>query len=391
VRLHLDRIANYDDFRRMARKRLPRVVFEFIDGGCGAENALDEAVAAFARVKFEPRFMVDVSEREVATTVLGEHVALPIGLAPAGMPAIAHSDAELGAARAAHAAGAIFCLSSVASRSIEQVAEVTTGPLWMQLFPWRNERDMGRLIERARDAGYRALVVTIDSPVGANRERDLRNGARLPPALRLDHVLNGLRKPRWVLDYYRRAKPGFANIVELAGSDDAGACGAYIGIQLLNAAAGWEFFDFVRSRWDGPVVAKGVLSQHDALAAVGRGADAVWVSSHGGRQLDSTLSPLEALPAIVEAVGDRIEVFLDGGVRRGEDAVKARALGARAVFVGRPWVMSLAAAGEPGVARMLELLRMDVDRTLGLIGVPRFDDVGPEVLVAGARSGAPVA
>lgn len=388
MRRDLSRLAGYDDFARIARRRVPRGVFDFIEGGAGAEAALDDAVAAFRRLPFEPRWLVDVSQRDTTTTVLGQTWSMPIGLAPAGMAGLAHPGAELAVARAAGRAGTAFCLSAVSTRSIEEVAAVASGPLWLQLFPWKSDRDLMRMLDRARDAGFSAVVLTVDSPLGANRERDVRNEARLPPRIRPRMALDAARRPAWVLGYFLRARLAFGNIVELAGSRDMRACGMYIGTQLIDTSATWERLDFIRRHWDGPLAVKGILSAHDAREAAGRGADAVYVSSHGGRQLDSTLAPLDALSRVVDAVGGRCEVLLDGGVRRGEDAVKARALGARAVLVGRPWVMPLAAAGEAGVERMLELFRSDVDRTLGLIGVPRLDDVTGAVLAGRAAGSA---
>lgn len=385
----LNRCASYEDFRRIARRKLPRVVFEFVDGGSGAETALDDARAAFARVRFEPRWLVDVSQRDTGVTVLGDRWAMPIALAPAGMAGLVHSDGELGVARAAARAGVPICVSSVSTYSLEEVVAVAGGPVWLQLFPWRNDHDLRRLLDRAQAAGCRAVALTVDSPLGGNRERDVRWAAGLPPKVTPGRVLDAVRKPRWTLGHVRmraRARLTFGTVAEIAGTTDLKAVGSYIGRELLYPGASWERLDFVRRHWKGPVVVKGILSRHDAEEAVARGADGVWVSNHGGRQIDSTLAPLDALPSIVEAVGDRAEVLLDGGVRRGEDAVKAKALGARAVFIGRPWVMALGAFGERGVGRMLELLQADVDRTLGLIGVPRLDDVTRDVL---AQRGSP--
>jgi L-lactate dehydrogenase (cytochrome) len=308
-------------------------------------------------------------------------VALPVVLAPAGLARLVHPQGELAVVRAAGAAGTIFAVSTASSYSLEEIADAATGPLWMQLYLWRSSEVVEGLVRRARDAGYHALVLTIDVPVVGNRERDVRNGVALPPRVYLDTALDAARRPRWLLDYVRSSTITFANLAEIVGSGDPGAIGTYVDRELNDPSATWERLDWLRRLWDGPLVVKGVLSEHDALEAVRRGADAVYVSNHGGRQLDSSPATLDALPAIVEAVGDRAEVLLDGGVRRGEDVVKARALGARACLVGRPWFMALAAAGEPGVVRMLELFARDIDRTLALVGKPRFDDLDPSVLL----------
>jgi L-lactate dehydrogenase (cytochrome) len=373
------RIASYDDVRRAARRRVPRAVFDFVDGGAGAEVTLRGNRTAFERVVFEPRFLVDVAARETATTVLGERVAFPVLLAPAGLARLVHPDGELAAVRAAGAAGTIFCVSTASSCTLEEIADAASSPLWFQLYLWKSERVVDGLVDRARAAGYHALVLTIDVPVVGSRERDIRNGASLNPALDRRAVLDGARHPRWSYRWFRGPAVTFANLVDVVPGDVA-EIAAYVDRELGAATATWDDLDRLRRRWDGPLVVKGVLSVEDAHEAVRRGADAVYVSNHGGRQLDGSPATLDVLPRIAEAVGDRVELLLDGGVRRGEDAVRARALGARAVLVGRPWVHALAAGGEEVVARQLALLRDGVDRTLALLGVPRLDDVGPAVL-----------
>lgn len=374
------RIGSYDDVRRLSRRRLPRAVFEFVDGGAGGEVTLRANRAAFERLRFDPRWLTDVSERETSTMVLGERVSMPVLLAPAGLARLVHRHGELEVARAAGTAGTVFCVSTASSYSVEEIAEAATGPLWFQLYLWRSDEVVKGLVERVRAAGYSALVLTIDVPVVGNRERDLRNGVSLPPRIRLDGVLDVCRRPRWLYGFLRGSSITFANLRDLVGGGDVGAIASYADRELNDPSATWERLSWLRRLWEGPLVVKGVLSAHDALEAVARGADAVYVSNHGGRQLDGSPATLDALPAIVDAVGDRAEVLVDGGIRRGEDAVKARALGARACLVGRPWVHALAAGGAPAVERMLELLRTDVDRTLGLLGVPRVDDLDARVL-----------
>jgi L-lactate dehydrogenase (cytochrome) len=369
-------LASYDDVRRAARRRLPRAVFDFVDGGAGAEVTLRANRAAFERVALEPRFLVDVAERETATTVLGERVAFPVLLAPAGLARLVHPDGELAAARAAGAAGTIFCVSTASSCPLEEIADAASGPLWFQLYLWKSERVVDGLVDRAKDAGYHALVLTIDVPVVGNRERDIRNGASLRPRLDRRAVLDGARHPLWTYRWFRGPAVTFANLVDVVPGGVA-EIAAYVDRELGAATATWDDLDRLRRRWDGPLVVKGILSVEDAKEAVRRGADGVYVSNHGGRQLDGSPATLDALPRIAEAVGDRAEVLLDGGVRRGEDAVRARALGARAVLVGRPWVHALGAGGEAVVARQLALLQDGVDRTLALLGVPRLEDVGP--------------
>ena len=373
--------ASYDDVRRAARRRVPRAVFEFVDGGAGAETTLRANRDAFEQVVFDPRFLVDVAQRETATTVLGERVAFPVLLAPAGLARLVHPEGELAAARAAGAAGTVFCVSTASSYSLEEIADAASGPLWFQLYLWRSEQVVDGLVDRARAAGYAALVLTIDVPVVGNRERDVRNGVSLRPKLDRRAVLDGARRPAWTYRWFRGPDVTFANLVDVVPGGVA-EIAAFVDRELGAASATWDDLDRLRRRWDGPLVVKGILSVDDAQEAVRRGADAVYVSNHGGRQLDGSPATLDVLPRIAEAVGDRAEVLLDGGVRRGEDAVKARALGARAVLAGRPWFHALAAGGEAVLARQLGLLRDGVDRTLALLGVPRLDDVGRGSLVS---------
>ena len=374
------RLAGYDDVRRLAHRRLPRGVFEFVEGGAGAEVTVAENRNAFARVTFDPRWLTDVGDRDISTTVLGERVSMPFLLAPAGLARFADpEEGELAAARAAETAGTIFCVSLASSCSIEEIRAVSNGPLWLQLYLWKSDELLGRLVERARGTGCHALVLTIDVPVVGNRERDVRNGIGLPPPIRPDTVVDALRHPAWARAYLRSPTITMAHLAGIV-PDGVGSIGAYVDRELTDQRATWERVNWLRERWDGPLVVKGVLSVRDALEAVDRGADAVYVSNHGGRQLDTSPATLDVLPEIVAAVGDRAEVLLDGGVRRGEDVVKARALGARACLAGRPWFLALGGGGRDLLDRYLELVRRDIDRTLALIGVPRFDDVGPEAL-----------
>ena len=311
------RLGSYDDIRRRARRRVPRGVFEFVDGGAGGEVTLRENRAAFERLRFDPRWLKDVSRREIATTVLGERIALPVVLAPAGLARLVHPEGELAAARAAGAAGTIFSVSIASSFSIEEIADVATGPLWLQLYLWRSPEVVEGLVRRARASGYHALVLTVDVPTVGNRERDVRNGVSLPPRIRLDTALDALSRPRWLYAFLRGSTITFANLGEIAGSSDPGAIGPFVDRELNDPSATWERLEWLRRLWDGPLVVKGVLSAHDALEAVRRGADAVYVSNHGGRQLDGSPATLDVLASVVEAVDGRAEVLLDGGVRRG--------------------------------------------------------------------------
>jgi L-lactate dehydrogenase (cytochrome) len=372
----LPKFNTYADFRRIARRRVPTMVFDFVDGGADGELTLDANRRAFEQIVFEPRWMSDVSKIDLTTTVLGEQLSMPYLLAPAGLASVVHKDGELAVARAAAKANTIFCISTGSTYSLEEIAAAApTAKLWFQLYLWKSEEVVSGLIQRAKATGCRALVLTIDVPAVGKRERDLTNGMSLPPRIRPSNILDAAWRVRWLSHFIAGNEITFGNLRGIAAGDDASTVGEYTSRELVDPSVTWERLDWLRRQWDGPLVIKGVLSVNDALECVRRGADAVYVSNHGGRQLDSVAGAASALPAIVDAVNGRAEIFVDGGVRRGEDVVKARALGATAALSGRPWFFALAADGQDGVERMLDIMRADISRTLSLLGVPRFSDV----------------
>ena len=372
----LPKFNTYADFRRIARRRVPTMVFDFVDGGADGELTLDANRRAFEQIVFEPRWMSDVSKIDLTTTVLGEQLSMPYLLAPAGLASVVHRDGELAVARAAAKANTIFCISTGSTYSLEEIAAAApTAKLWFQLYLWKSEEVVSGLIQRAKATGCRALVLTIDVPAVGKRERDLTNGMSLPPRIRPSNILDAAWRVRWLSHFITGNEITFGNLRGIAAGDDASTVGEYTSRELVDPSVTWERLDWLRRQWDGPLVIKGVLSVNDALECVRRGADAVYVSNHGGRQLDSVAGAASALPAIVDAVNGRAEIFVDGGVRRGEDVVKARALGATAALSGRPWFFALAADGQDGVERMLDIMRADISRTLSLLGVPRFSDV----------------
>jgi L-lactate dehydrogenase (cytochrome) len=372
----LPKFNTYADFRRIARRRVPTMVFDFVDGGADGELTLDANRRAFEQIVFEPRWMSDVSKIDLTTTVLGEQLSMPYLLAPAGLASVVHKDGELAVARAAAKANTIFCISTGSTYSLEEIAAAApTAKLWFQLYLWKSEEVVSGLIQRAKATGCRALVLTIDVPAVGKRERDLTNGMSLPPRIRPSNILDAAWRVRWLSHFITGNEITFGNLRGIAAGDDASTVGEYTSRELVDPSVTWERLDWLRRQWDGPLVIKGVLSVNDALECVRRGADAVYVSNHGGRQLDSVSGAASALPAIVDAVNGRAEIFVDGGVRRGEDVVKARALGATAALSGRPWFFALAADGQEGVERMLDIMRADISRTLSLLGVPRFSDV----------------
>ena len=382
-RSSLPTVNTVGDIRALAKRRLPRMIFDFVDGGAESELTMAANRQSLDDLYFDPHFLADVSERDISTTILGERVSLPFGLAPAGLATVVHPEGELAAARAAGRAGAIFVVSTASGHTLEAIADAATGPLWFQLYLWKDPEVVGTLVDRAAAVGCSALVLTIDVPVVGKRERDLRNGMSLPPRIRTRGALDAARRPRWLKGLATGPDITFANLAGIADGDSAASIGSYVDRELSDTTATWDRIDELRRRWTGPLVIKGVMSSHDAERAVERGADAIYVSNHGGRQLDGAAGTTSVLPEIVDAVGGRAEVFIDGGIRRGADIVKVKALGATAAFGGRPWVFGLAADGERGVDRMLEILSADVDRTLALIGCPRFDDVDSSALRGG--------
>lgn len=377
-----------DDLRTRARRRLPRMVFDFIDGGAEDERTIRENRRGFEDLAFRPRVLVDVSRRSQEVTVLGQHLSTPVLLAPTGLSRVAGRDGERAAARAAARCGTVSVVSTAASVSLEDVAAATPQPQWFQLYPWGDRSVVIQLIERARRLGYTAMVVTADVPVVGGRERDQRSGMTVPPRVGPGTAYDVLRHPRWVAELLTGPRITFANLTGVYPhlGRSAGSL-AKQSMELLNAAHTWKDLAWMREAWGGPTVLKGVMCGEDAALAVEHGCDAVIVSNHGGRQCDHLPATIDVLPEVVAAVGDRAEVLIDGGVRRGSDVVKALALGAKACLVGRPWLYGLATGGEAGVVQALEMLRAEIDRTLALVGRPGVDDLDPTVLRRRRTSG----
>ncbi len=351
------------------------MIFEFVDGGAEDEQALRANRNAFDDVVFQPRVLVEVSRRDQSTTVLGADLKTPVLLAPIGLTRLVSREGELAAARAAGKAGAVFIVSTASSFTIEEVAAVAGGPLWFQLY-LSQDRDISRsLVERARQAGYQALCLAVDMPVSGKRERDIRSGMTVPPRIRLRNVLDCSWRFAWMKDFLFGERVTLRNFLGLAEGDSASSLATFVNTKVLSAAATWEDLKWLRSLWKGPLVIKGIVTVEDAVKAADIGIDGIVVSNHGGRQLDGAPATLHALPEIADAVGDRLEVLLDGGVQRGADVVKAAALGARACLVGRAYLWGLTIGGEAGVERIFEILSDEIDRTLALIGRPRLSDV----------------
>ncbi len=368
-------IVSIDDLRERARRRLPRALFDYVDGGADDETTLRANQADFGRYTFSPRVLVDVSHRDQSTTVLGQRIGTPLILAPTGFTGVLWPRGEILAARAAARKGALFALSTMSICSLEDVAAGSTGPRWFQLYVWRDRDIVRSLVERARAAGYGALVITVDTPVLGRRERDVRSGLVLPPRVTIKNVADTLRRVSWLRGVLSAPRPTFGNFVGTPGvSHDAVSLAGFTNEQF-SPSVSWADLDWYRSIWPGPIAIKGVMAAEDARLAVQHGVDAIIVSNHGGRQLDGAPSPIEVLPEIVDAVNGAAEVILDGGIRRGSDVVKAVALGARACMIGKAFNYGVAADGQRGVELALDILHKEIDRTLALIGRPTLADL----------------
>jgi L-lactate dehydrogenase (cytochrome) len=367
------RVVNIEDLHRLARRRLPQVVFDYLDGGAEDEVTLRANRTAFDSVTFRPRHAVALPEKcDLSCRVLGLDLSFPAILAPVGYSRLMHPDGEMGAAKAAGAAGTAYILSTISGHSLENVKAATSGPAWYQLYMLGGREAAQASIERARIAGFSALVVTIDTAVAGMRERDFRNGMKelMGGSLlsKIPFLPNFLLHPAWLSGFLLDGGvPRLPNVV-IPGLGPMPLI--EVGAALARAAVTWEDMRWIQETWRGPIVIKGILTGEDAQRAVEHGAAAIVVSNHGGRQLDGVSATLKALPEIVSAVNGRSEVLLDGGIRRGTDIVKALCLGARAVLIGRAYAYGLAAAGQDGVARALNILRTDVERTLKLLGCP---------------------
>ncbi len=375
----LSRCASVDDLRRVAERRLPRGCFDYIDGAAEDERSLDGNSAAFRELGFHPRVLRGVGEPRFATTILGHEASIPLICSPTGFGRIAHSQGELAVARAAARAGIPYTLSTLSTRSIEEVASVSSGSKWFQVYVWRDRGLVKEMIDRSRAAGYEALLLTVDTPVFGRRERDVRSGFSLPPKLGLETLLDGILHPGWTRDFLAAEPIVFANVVghEVGDGTSPVALADYINTQF-DPSVSWHDVEWLKSVWDGPIVLKGIQTVADAKLAADAGVDAIALSNHGGRQLDDSPAPLTLVAPVVDAVGDRVEVYCDGGVRRGSDIAKALALGAHACMIGRPYLYALAAGGERGVDLVLEWFAEGLARTLALNGAATIHELSRE-------------
>ncbi len=377
----MPKFVNIEDLRRAAKWNMPKPMFDFVDGGAGAEWTVRENVSAFERVTFDPRVLVDVSKRDQSTTIFGQRVETPVMVAPTGLTSIAWPRAEVLAARAAKRAGAGMALSTYAGSSIEEIAEVGPSPRWFQLYVSTDRAVSEELVERAQAAGFTGLAITVDTQVPSLRERDIRNGYSAPPKLTLATVADAAWRIGWLSRFVKGPRPAYRNLHGPAATTPRQfvQLGEMLG-RGVDPSVSWKDVEHFRAKWNGPLLLKGVVSTRDVKLALDHGVNGFIVSNHGGRQLDYAPSSIEVLPEVVDACGDQAEVYLDSGVRRGSDVVKAVALGAKAVLVGRPYVWGLGAAGEPGVDHVFRIFKDEIDRCLALIGVPRLADLSRENL-----------
>ncbi|MCC6007970.1 MAG: alpha-hydroxy-acid oxidizing protein [Rhodobacteraceae bacterium] len=374
-------ITCIEDLRRLYARRAPRMFYDYAESGSYTEQTFRENTDDFSRIRLRQRVAVDISERSTRTTMIGQDVAMPVALARVGLTGMQHADGEILAARAAGEFGVPFTLSTMSICSIEDVASNTTRPFWFQLYVMRDEDFMARLIERARVAGCSALVVTLDLQVIGQRHKDLKNGLSAPPKLTLPTLVNLATKWRWGLGMLGTRRRFFGNIVGHAkGVSDASSLSSWTNEQF-DPRLDWAKIRKLRDMWGGKLILKGVLDAEDARMAADVGADAIVVSNHGGRQLDGALSSIRMLPSIVEAVGDRVEVHMDSGIRSGQDVLKALALGARGTYVGRAFIYGLGAMGQAGVSKALEVIHKELDITMGLCGERDVHALGPHNLI----------
>jgi L-lactate dehydrogenase (cytochrome) len=373
-------ITCVEDLRQLAQRRVPRMFYDYADSGSWTESTYRANSEDFAAIKLRQRVAVNLENRTLASTMAGQDVSMPVALAPTGLTGMQHADGEILAARAAEKAGVPFTLSTLSICSIEDVAAHTSAPFWMQLYVMKDRDFIHRLIDRAKAANCGALVLTLDLQILGQRHKDIRNGLSAPPKLTVPNILNLMTKPRWCAGMLGTKRRGFGNVVGHAkGVSDMSSLSAWTS-QQFDPALSWDDVQWIKQRWGGKLIIKGIMDEEDARHAVDSGADALIVSNHGGRQLDGAPSSIAALPGVVDAVGKQIEVHMDGGVRSGQDVIKALALGAQGVYIGRAFLYGLGADGEQGVTTCLELIRKELDLTMAFCGLRDVRQVDRSIL-----------
>lgn len=379
--MSLKEATSIEDLRQIHRRKVPRAFFEYCDRGSYSEQTLRANSADLARIEFRQRVMVDISARSVETTILGEKVSMPLAIAPTGLTGMQHGDGEMLGARAAEKEGIPFCLSTMSICSIEDVKSATTKPFWFQLYVMKDRGFTKALVERAIAAKCSALVLTLDLTVQGQRHRDIKNGLAVPPKVKLANVVDVMTKPAWAMSVLRGKRKTFGNLDGwLPDMKGVKSLSQWISGQF-DASLNWKDVEWIRSIWPGKLILKGILDVEDAKIAAGTGAEAIVVSNHGGRQLDGAPSSISVLPAIADAVHDRTEVLFDGGIRSGQDVLRAIALGARACLIGKAFLYGLGAGGEEGVRKVIEIIRKEMEVTMVLTGRRNLSEVDRSILI----------
>ncbi|MEP3675042.1 alpha-hydroxy acid oxidase [Sulfitobacter sp.] len=369
-------ITNIDDLKRIHRRRVPKMFYDYAESGSWTEQTFRENTSDFDKIRLRQRVAVDMSGRSTQSEMIGHKVTMPVALAPVGLTGMQHADGEIKAARAAEAFGVPFTLSTMSINSIEDVAQATNKPFWFQLYTMRDEDYVNRLIERARAAKCSALVITLDLQILGQRHKDIKNGLSAPPKLTPSSIANLMTKWRWGIEMLQTKNRSFGNIVgHVENISDTGDLSAWTAEQF-DPSLDWGKIAKIKEKWGGKVILKGILDAEDAKMALQVGADAIIVSNHGGRQLDGALSSIRMLPSILDAVGDQIEVHLDSGIRSGQDVLKAMAMGASGTYIGRAFIYGLGAMGQAGVTRALEVIHKELDTTMALCGETQIGNLG---------------
>lgn len=373
-------IVEIADLKRLAKRRVPKMFFDYADSGAWTESTYHANEADFAKIKLRQRVLVDMTNRSLETTMVGEKVSMPVALAPTGLTGMQRADGEMLAAQAAEAAGVPFTLSTMSICSIEDVASVTKKPFWFQLYVMKDREFVKNLISRAKAAGCSALVLTLDLQILGQRHKDLRNGLSAPPKFTPKHIWQMATRPGWCFGMLGTQRRTFRNIAGHAKNvTDLSSLSSWTAEQF-DPQLNWKDVEWIKEQWGGKLILKGVLDEEDALMAAKTGADAIIVSNHGGRQLDGAVSSISMLRPIVDAVGDQIEVHMDGGIRSGQDVLKARALGAQGVYIGRPFLYGLGAMGKDGVTLALDIIRKELDITMALCGKRNINDIDLSII-----------
>lgn len=381
TRRRLSRAANVADLRRIAKRRLPHGIFDYIDGAAEDERTMAQNSSAFAAYEFVPRILRDVSHLDTSTSLLGQPLPFPLIMSPTGFTRIAHSQGELIVAAVAAEYGIPYCLSTLSTRSIEEVAHVSNGPKWFQVYVWRDRELVKDMLRRAQEHKYEAIMLTVDTPVLGRRERDVRRGFTLPPTLGLGTVWDGITHPGWTWDFVRAEPITFSNIAHSMGRTDGTAVtlSEFIATQF-DPSLSWDDIAWFREHWKGPIIIKGIQSVADAVIAADHGVEAIALSNHGGRQLDRAPAPVDLIAPVRNAVGDSLEIICDGGIRRGADIVTALALGANACTMGRTYLWGLGAGGTDGVRAATTMLRDELRRSMALMGVRHIGEITPDLI-----------